>query len=125
VKLKLDENLGRSARDEFAGGGHEVATVPEQSLNSATDDALIDACRERRGTGAASVLRLSRASWISSTSGPDCASRRSPHPRTQRKRRFRMAHCRQAIEPADRISQSSVSPHITLQNHAMSFSLHG
>jgi hypothetical protein len=28
VKLKLDENLGRSARDELAGGGHEVATVP-------------------------------------------------------------------------------------------------
>jgi len=34
VKLKLDENLGRSARDELAGGGHEVATVPEQSLGS-------------------------------------------------------------------------------------------
>jgi len=45
VKLKLDENLGRTARDELAAGGHEVATVPEQSLGSATDDALIEACR--------------------------------------------------------------------------------
>lgn len=45
MKLKLDENLGRSARDELAGGGHEVATVPEQSLSGATDDALIEACR--------------------------------------------------------------------------------
>jgi predicted nuclease of predicted toxin-antitoxin system len=45
VKLKLDENLGRSARDALAGGGHEVTTVPEQSLSSATDDALIEACR--------------------------------------------------------------------------------
>jgi hypothetical protein len=42
VKLK---NLGRSARNELAGGGHEVAAVPEQSLSSAADDALIEACR--------------------------------------------------------------------------------
>ena len=45
MKLKLDENLGRSARDELAGGGHEVASVAEQSLGGATDDALIEVCR--------------------------------------------------------------------------------
>jgi hypothetical protein len=28
VKLKLDENLGRSAVEELASGGHDVATVP-------------------------------------------------------------------------------------------------
>jgi hypothetical protein len=40
VKLKLDENLGRSARDALAGGGHEVTTVPDQSLRSAPGDRL-------------------------------------------------------------------------------------
>jgi predicted nuclease of predicted toxin-antitoxin system len=45
VRLKLDENLGRSARDELAGRGHEVASVAEQSLGGATDDALIEVCR--------------------------------------------------------------------------------
>jgi predicted nuclease of predicted toxin-antitoxin system len=46
VKLKLDENLGRRARDELARGGHDVATVPDQSLTGATDEALIEACRD-------------------------------------------------------------------------------
>lgn len=46
MKLKLDENLGRSARDLLAGVGHEVATVPEQSLGSAADDAVIEACHD-------------------------------------------------------------------------------
>jgi len=45
VKLKLDENLGRSAQDVLARAGHDVATVPEQSLASATDDSLVEACR--------------------------------------------------------------------------------
>lgn len=45
MRLKLDENLGRSARDELARAGHDVATVPEQQLASATDDLLIERCR--------------------------------------------------------------------------------
>jgi predicted nuclease of predicted toxin-antitoxin system len=45
VKLKIDENLARGVRDELVRGGHDVATVPEQSLTSATDEALIEACR--------------------------------------------------------------------------------
>ena len=45
MKLKLDENLGRSALDELANGGHDVATVPGQSLASATDEEVIEACR--------------------------------------------------------------------------------
>jgi predicted nuclease of predicted toxin-antitoxin system len=45
VRLKLDENLGRSARDELARVGQDVATVPEQLLSSANDDYLIERCR--------------------------------------------------------------------------------
>lgn len=45
MKLKIDENLARGVRDELVRGGHDVATVPEQSLTSATDEALIEACR--------------------------------------------------------------------------------
>ena len=45
MKLKLDENLGGSARDELVQAGLDVATVPGQSLASATDESLIEACR--------------------------------------------------------------------------------
>jgi hypothetical protein len=45
VKLKLDENLGRSAAEELANGGHDVATVSGQSLTGATDEVVIEACR--------------------------------------------------------------------------------
>lgn len=45
MKLKLDENLGASARDELVRVGHDVTTVPDQALTSATDEALIEHCR--------------------------------------------------------------------------------
>ena len=45
MKLKLDENLGRRAADLFRRAGHDVATVPEQGLCSASDLAVIDVCK--------------------------------------------------------------------------------
>ena len=45
MKLKLDENLGRRVASLCRMAGHDVATVPEQGLTSATDHTLIDACR--------------------------------------------------------------------------------
>jgi len=38
MKLKLDENLGLRGRDLLAAAGHDVCTVPEQNLCSATDE---------------------------------------------------------------------------------------
>ncbi len=45
MRVKLDENLGRRGRRLFIEGGHEVATVAEEGLQSASDQDVIEACR--------------------------------------------------------------------------------
>jgi predicted nuclease of predicted toxin-antitoxin system len=45
VKLKLDENLGTRCVEMFAADGHDVTTVGAQSMTSAADQELIEACR--------------------------------------------------------------------------------
>ena len=49
MKLKLDENLGARGAEQFRQAGHDVSTVAEQELCSATDRKLSEVCRiERR-----------------------------------------------------------------------------
>jgi predicted nuclease of predicted toxin-antitoxin system len=49
VKLKLDENLGAPGAEQFRQAGHDVSTVSEQELCSATDRKLSEVYRiERR-----------------------------------------------------------------------------
>jgi predicted nuclease of predicted toxin-antitoxin system len=43
MKLKLDENLGRRGADALRAAGHDVATVYQEGLNTATDGTVIDA----------------------------------------------------------------------------------
>lgn len=45
MKVKLDENLGRSAVEMLARAAHDVATVASEDLFSATDEQLIEVCR--------------------------------------------------------------------------------
>ncbi len=46
MKLKLDENLGQRGRDLLIASGHDVCTVAEQNLCSATDEAVARRCTE-------------------------------------------------------------------------------
>lgn len=46
MKLKLDENLGRRGAKVLIAAGHDVATVVEQSMMSASDSTLIERCSE-------------------------------------------------------------------------------
>lgn len=49
MRLKLDENLGKGVAEALRLAGHDVATVPEQTLSGVDDRTLIHACeRERR-----------------------------------------------------------------------------
>lgn len=50
MKLKLDENIGDRGIDLLVQAGHDVATVAEEELFSASDPVLIQRCRaEQRG----------------------------------------------------------------------------
>jgi predicted nuclease of predicted toxin-antitoxin system len=44
MRIKLDENLGLRARDLLAAAGHDVCTVVQQELCSATDAELATRC---------------------------------------------------------------------------------
>ena len=46
MKLKLDENLGLQGRELLTAAGHDVCTVPEQNLCSATDEEVARRCAE-------------------------------------------------------------------------------
>jgi Domain of unknown function (DUF5615) len=45
LKLKLDENLGHRAHALLQAAGHDVATVHDENLCSASDDQVIQAAR--------------------------------------------------------------------------------
>ncbi len=47
MKLKLDENLGKRSAEMLRQAGHDVSTVPEQGMQGAPDDTLIEVCRQQ------------------------------------------------------------------------------
>ena len=46
MRLKLDENVGRSVQSLLEGAGHDVDTVLEEGLAGAADDAVLAAAVE-------------------------------------------------------------------------------
>lgn len=48
MKLKLDENVDMRVLPLLQLAGHDITTVPEQSLTSATDEEVIEVCRSEQ-----------------------------------------------------------------------------
>ena len=48
MNIKLDENLGRRGATILRAAGHQVTTVAEERLSSATDEQLAEVCRSDR-----------------------------------------------------------------------------
>jgi predicted nuclease of predicted toxin-antitoxin system len=48
VKLKLDENLGRSAAAIFTAAGHDTSTVGDQGLSGGPDHQVAEVSRRER-----------------------------------------------------------------------------
>jgi len=46
MKIKLDENIGNRGRLLFLEAGHDVATITEENLQSASDQTVIAVCQE-------------------------------------------------------------------------------
>lgn len=45
MKMKLDENIGQRGKTLLVEAGHDVCTILEQNLQSATDPTVIEVCR--------------------------------------------------------------------------------
>jgi predicted nuclease of predicted toxin-antitoxin system len=50
VRLKLDENIGRSGLELLKQAGHDVTTVPEQGLAGKSDEVVFQICVAERRT---------------------------------------------------------------------------
>jgi predicted nuclease of predicted toxin-antitoxin system len=50
VRIKVDENIGRSGVDLLRRGGHDVMTVREQGLVGAADEIVFQVCKAERRT---------------------------------------------------------------------------
>jgi predicted nuclease of predicted toxin-antitoxin system len=50
VKIKVDENIGRSGAALLRNAGHDVVTVREQGLAGAADEVVFQACLEEGRT---------------------------------------------------------------------------
>lgn len=48
MRLKLDENLGRSALDLLRQAGHDTRSVIDEGLHGTPDRSLIETCRAER-----------------------------------------------------------------------------
>jgi predicted nuclease of predicted toxin-antitoxin system len=48
MRLKLDENLGKTPLELFRRAGHDAVTVREQGLSGANDQKIIAVCREEK-----------------------------------------------------------------------------
>jgi predicted nuclease of predicted toxin-antitoxin system len=44
LKIKVDENIGRSGVDLLRRAGHDAMTVPEQGLSGTADETLFQIC---------------------------------------------------------------------------------
>jgi predicted nuclease of predicted toxin-antitoxin system len=50
VRIKVDENIGKSGIDFLQQAGHDVTTVREQGFGGSADEIVFQACRTERRT---------------------------------------------------------------------------
>jgi len=50
LRIKVDENIGRSGVSLLRQAGHDVMTVPEQELSGAADEVIFQACASEQRT---------------------------------------------------------------------------
>jgi predicted nuclease of predicted toxin-antitoxin system len=50
LKIKVDENIGRSGVDFLRQAGHDVLTVRDQALGGAPDETIFRVCASERRT---------------------------------------------------------------------------
>lgn len=86
MKLKLDENLGRRAATMLRTAGFDVAIVPEEGLCSASDQQLLEICRQEGrclvtlDLGFGNPLRFPPASYPGIAVLQSAAASTFPHP---------------------------------------------
>lgn len=105
MKFKLDENLGHRAQALLEAAGHDVATVHEENLSSASDDEVIHASRHEGRCLVTLDLEFGNPLRYHAADFPGIAVLRLPA-------KASVAHLENAIHTLTRALRSTIAGHL-------------